>query len=466
MMEQTHEGEQLMSPEDASESPESKTSRADADDLVADSVMHSETSSPEAASPEESSTEISASLEEDQLGTEAHPISKLQKLVAEAENAKEPEPAGPEEVAEPVSAVEASAMATPDQASQAEEPPPLPVGDDPLTAARDVMDRLRARVKAQVLGRDEVIDLVLVALLADGHVLLEDFPGSGKTTLAKSLGTSILGALEESASADGNADGPPIVSFRRIQFTPDLLPSDVTGVSVFDAASHSFQFREGPIFAHVVLADEINRTSPKVQAAMLEAMAEKQVTVDNVTYPLDELFFVIATQNPLDLAGTYPLPVAQLDRFLFKIRMHHIDRDAELEVLESWRRRRDVEREDLARVSRDELMAARRAIDEHVAIDERIQSTLVDMAQEIRADDRVLQGCSTRSLVLMLPALQALAAMRGRDYVSADDLVTLAPRVLEHRLEPAPGLSNMDMVIEEALGRAVEGLSRSTLRKR
>ena len=195
-----------------------------------------------------------------------------------------------------------------------------------LDEATAVASRLRQRLRAVICGRDETIDLVLVALLADGHVLLEDYPGSGKTTLAKTLGGSIAEA--------GAEDGLPV--FRRIQFTPDLLPSDVTGVVVFDPERNLFEFRRGPVFAHVVLADEINRTSPKVQAALLEAMGEKQVTVDDRTHPLDELFFVIATQNPLDLAGTYPLPIAQLDRFLFKVRMGHISRDAELEVIAGY----------------------------------------------------------------------------------------------------------------------------------
>jgi MoxR-like ATPase len=327
---------------------------------------------------------------------------------------------------------------------------------DPLGEAIEVMERLRRRLRAQVLGRDEVIDLVLVALLSDGHVLLEDFPGSGKTTLAKALGNSIV---------DDRSDDY-IASFRRIQFTPDLLPSDVTGVSVFDAASNRFRFRHGPIFAHVVLADEINRTSPKVQSAMLEAMAEKQVTVDNVTYPLDELFFVIATQNPLDLAGTYPLPVAQLDRFLFKIRMEHIDRASELEVLNTYRERRDTERRDLPRVTRTQVLEARRAVDERVAIDDQVKECLVDIARTVRADERVLQGSSTRSLVLILPALQALAALRGRDYVSSDDIQTLVPRVLGHRIELAPGVGEMQVVIDEAMEQSIEGLARSTLRRR
>ena len=324
-----------------------------------------------------------------------------------------------------------------------------------LDDAAIVLERLRARIRAQVLGRDEVIDLVLIALLADGHVLLEDFPGSGKTTLAKTLGASIVDERDDDA----------IEAFRRIQFTPDLLPSDVTGITVFEPSTGRFHFRHGPIFAHVVLADEINRTSPKVQAAMLEAMAEKQVTVDDRTSKLDELFFVIATQNPLDLAGTYPLPVAQLDRFLFKIRMDHIERDAELEVLSTWQSRRDVRREDLPRVTRDQVLAARRIVDREVAVDARIRECLVDVVRAIRDDERVVQGPSTRSLVLMLPALQARAALAGRDYVSADDLEALAPRVFGHRIELAPGVTDLDLVLADSLAGAVEGLARSTLRR-
>jgi MoxR-like ATPase len=325
-----------------------------------------------------------------------------------------------------------------------------------LAQASDVMMRLRARMLAQVKGRDEVIDLVLVALLSDGHVLLEDFPGSGKTTLAKSLGSSIV---------DDSGD-ERIADFRRIQFTPDLLPSDVTGVSVFDATTHRFSFRPGPIFASVLLADEINRTSPKVQSAMLEAMAEKQVTVDNHTYPLSPLFFVIATQNPLDLVGTYPLPVAQLDRFLFKIRMQHIDRTAELEVLQTYRERRDTVRADLPRVTRAEVLGARRAIEDHVAVGPELMECLVDLSATLRADARVVHGNSTRSLVLMIPALQALAALRGRDYVRSEDIEALAPRVLGHRVELAPGVADFDTVLRECLAGPLETLQRSTLRRR
>ncbi|MEM1183237.1 MAG: AAA family ATPase [Acidobacteriota bacterium] len=407
----------------------------------------------------EASEPDAADLDEDLLETEQNPLPRLKDIAMSAKASAPVETSEPVENPEPAEASDADGAPPPGSGPT---PDPAPAAPEPLEAAKQVLERLRARMRAQVLGRDDVIDLVLVALLADGHVLLEDFPGSGKTTLAKSLGTSITAAVADAVA--GEPADAPVAPFRRIQFTPDLLPSDVTGVSIFETTTSTFSFRRGPIFAHVVLADEINRTSPKVQSAMLEAMAEKQVTVDNVTYPLDSLFFVIATQNPLDLAGTYPLPVAQLDRFLFKIRMEHIDRDAELEVLSTWRSRRNVEREDLPKVTRADVLAARRAIDEEVAIDPRIQEALVDIAQAVREDERVLQGCSTRSLVLMLPALQALAALEGRDYVTGDDIARLAPRVLGHRLELVPGLSNTQDVIEDAVGKAIEGLSRGTLK--
>ncbi len=325
-----------------------------------------------------------------------------------------------------------------------------------LAAATQALQNLITKVKSQVLGRDDVIELAVIALIADGHVLLEDFPGSGKTTLAKALGEAI-------ASDEDHADSAgDIVPFRRIQFTPDLLPSDITGVPVFDSNSNNFHFRHGPLFAHVVLADEINRTSPKVQSAMLEAMGEKQVTVDNVTYPLDSLFFVIATQNPLDLVGTYPLPTPQLDRFLFKITMQHIERDAELEVLDTYKQRRDG-LGSAQTVKRSEVLAARSAIDELVTISPAVKTALVDISRNLRDDDRVLQGNSTRSMVLMLPALQAAAALRNRDYVSASDIELLLPRVLGHRIELAPGVSELTRILRECMAEPMERLAKSTL---
>lgn len=330
--------------------------------------------------------------------------------------------------------------------------------DNALDHAREVMMRLTNAVKAQVLGRDDVIELALIALMSDGHVLLEDFPGSGKTTLAKALGEAII----DDQTADHKHSTVPIVPFRRVQFTPDLLPSDVTGSSVFDASTNSFHFRHGPIFAHVVLADEINRTSPKVQAAMLEAMGEKQVTVDNQTYALDPLFFVIATQNPLDLVGTYPLPTPQLDRFLFKLTMVHVERDAELEVLNTWQSRRDKSAARIY-VGRTEILQARHAIDAGVYISAAIKTALVDISRALRSDERILQGNSTRSLVLILPALQVLAAMRGRNYVNADDLETLLPPVLTHRVELAPGSADFTKILRDCMRAPMETLARSTL---
>jgi MoxR-like ATPase len=325
-----------------------------------------------------------------------------------------------------------------------------------LRQASDVGQRLRARLAAAVKGREDVIELLLVALLADGHVLLEDYPGSGKTTLARALGASI----SESAGSTKH-----ISAFRRIQFTPDLLPSDITGTNVMQLETSSFVFRRGPIFAHVVLADEINRTSPKVQAAMLEAMAEKQVTVDDETHRLDELFFVIATQNPLDLAGTYPLPTPQLDRFLFKIAMKHITREAELEVLAAYPRPHLDYAADKPGVTRDEVLLARRALREGVVLDPAFRESLVDLARSLRSDKRVLQGASTRSLVLLLPALQARALLAGRDYVSPHDLEVLAPHVFGHRLEVAPGIDDIAAIVKEHTAREVEKLSRKALRR-
>ena len=327
--------------------------------------------------------------------------------------------------------------------------------DTELTEALATLNALASNVKQQVLGRDDVIDLVIIALIADGHVLLEDFPGSGKTTLAKALGESII-SEDKAERADSS-----IVPFRRIQFTPDLLPSDVTGVPVFDANSNAFHFRHGPLFAHVVLADEINRTSPKVQSAMLEAMGEKQVTVDNVTYPLDDLFFVIATQNPLDLVGTYPLPTPQLDRFLFKITMTHIDRASELDVLDTYKERRDGAGS--SGVTRSAVLRARKIIDEAVSISPVVKETLVDISQNLRNDERVLQGNSTRSMVLMLPALQVAAAMQNRNYVSAADIELLLPRVLGHRIELAPGVSDIEKILRENMQGPMENLARSTI---
>ena len=322
-----------------------------------------------------------------------------------------------------------------------------------LTEAKQVAEIIRTRMKYDVMGRDEVIELALISLFSGGHMLLEDYPGSGKTTLAKALGESI--DLGES-SAQRLIKAP----FRRVQFTPDMLPSDITGVMVFDGQKNDFYFRPGPVFSFVLLVDEINRTSPKVQSAMLECMAEGQVTVDNQTYSLDNLFFVIATQNPLDSVGTYPLPVAQLDRFLFKVKMDHIDRQSELEVLNAWGIPR--ERQELEKVTRDQVVKAKATIRNDIFVHDAVKTCLVDFASTLRSDKRCLQGVSTRSLVQAIPALQARAMLSGRDYVSAEDIQALASHIFSHRLTVIPGVKDVDTLVQEALKVPLESLTKAT----
>jgi len=333
---------------------------------------------------------------------------------------------------------------------------PPPSGLVSLSEVRQVAERVRGWMRDNVMGRDDVIELVLVALFGDGHVLLEDYPGSGKTTLANALGNAI--------SDDQDATGDRLPAFRRVQFTPDLLPSDVTGVLVFDPDSANFHFRRGPVFAYILLVDEINRTTPKVQSALLEALAEKQVTVDNTTHKLDPLFFVIATQNPLDAVGTYPLPLAQLDRFLFKIKMRHISRDAELEVLKTWGAPREATK--LAKVARSEIIAARKLIRQIVFVSPAVHECLVDIARALRSDKRVLQGVSTRSLVLAIPALQTLAMLRGRDFVAPEDIEQLVIPIFQHRMELVPGVEDVGQVIKEVIKQPLDTLAKNALRGR
>lgn len=318
--------------------------------------------------------------------------------------------------------------------------------------AHTVASRLIEATEKVIKGRTDTIKLIVSALFADGHVLLEDYPGSGKTTLTKTLGHLI------SYSAQAGAEH--IVQFRRIQFTPDLLPGDVLGVTIFEPKSGSFRFIHGPVFAHIVLADEINRTGPKVQAAFLECMAEKQVTIDNVSYPLDKLFFVLGTQNPLDIAGTYPLPQVQLDRFLFKIPMPYVDAATEVAIL-SEHASIVKEAASMSPVcSREEILAAREAT-QAVQLKASVREAIVDIVQSTRGTPLIQFGASTRAALMFQSAVQAWALVNGRDYVTEDDLKYVAPYVLLHRLRFHGGAGDPKRALDELMSPHLEKLIRA-----
>jgi len=295
-----------------------------------------------------------------------------------------------------------------------------------ISLAHTTARKLRSSLEEVIKGRRDTVNLLLAALFADGHVLLEDYPGSGKTLITKTLGRLISGK-------QGNNTPDYILPFRRIQFTPDMLPGDVLGVNVFDQKSGAFHFIHGPVFAHIVLADELNRTGPKVQSAFLECMAEKQVTIDNKTHPLDKLFFVIGTQNPLDLAGTYPLPIVQLDRFMIKIPMSYVDHPTEVEILANHA---EILRgaETLEPVcSRDDILTAREATDQ-VHISPAVRECIVDIVQATRDSSMVIFGASTRAAIMFQQILKGWAIVHEKDYVSEDDLKFMLPYVLLHRI--------------------------------
>jgi MoxR-like ATPase len=304
-----------------------------------------------------------------------------------------------------------------------------------LEHVQQLAARIVTNVEQVIIGKRQIVELVLVALLCRGHVLIEDVPGTGKTMLAKSIARSI-----------GS-------SFKRIQCTPDLLPSDVTGVSIFNQQTREFEFRPGPIMAQIVLADEINRATPKTQSALLEAMEERQITVDGITYPLPQPFVVLATQNPIEYEGTFPLPEAQLDRFLVRVHLGYADRLDEIAILK--RQREGHPLETLSKVVEiDELLALQEAI-KQVHVDDLIVEYIVALTTATRNHPDVYLGASTRGALALYRAAQAWAALNGRDYVTPDDIKTLAMPVLAHRLivSPAARVRNVtaQAVIEEVL---------------
>jgi MoxR-like ATPase len=273
--------------------------------------------------------------------------------------------------------------------------------------------RIIENVERVIVGKADVIELLMVVLLSEGHVLLEDVPGIGKTTLAKALAQSLS------------------CSFKRIQFTPDLLPSDVTGIQWFNQKKQEFEFRPGPIIAQIVLADEINRATPRTQSALLEAMQERQVTVDGETLPLPQPFMVIATQNPIELEGTFPLPEAQVDRFLMRIALGYPSEAEEHEILLRYEREDPLD--DLEAVVEAGPILEMRAAVRRIKMAEPVRSYLVNVARATRNNPAVELGVSPRGTLALYRASQALAALRGRDFVIPDDIKHLAPFVLTHR---------------------------------
>jgi MoxR-like ATPase len=287
-----------------------------------------------------------------------------------------------------------------------------------LDTVKQFAERISQNVEQVIVGKRNAVELLLVALLCRGHVLLEDVPGTGKTVLAKSIARSI-----------GS-------SFKRIQFTPDLLPSDVTGISIFNQQSREFEFRPGPIFAQIVLADEINRATPKTQSAMLEAMEERQITVDGTTYALPAPFIVLATQNPIEYEGTFPLPEAQLDRFLLRLNLGYPSRLDEIAILKRQRQAHPLD--SLLTVAQiDDLLRLQGAIKE-VYVDDLIEEYIVGITTATRHHEDIYLGASTRGSLALYRTAQAWAAIKGRDYVTPDDVKDLADSVLGHRLIVSP----------------------------
>jgi len=296
---------------------------------------------------------------------------------------------------------------------------------------------IASNVETVIQGKREAIEMLLLALVSEGHVLVEDVPGVGKTQLAKSLARSIEGA------------------FNRIQFTPDLLPSDVTGISVWDRDRREFEFKPGPIFANVVVGDEINRASPKTQSSLLEAMAERQVTSDGVTRELPAPFMVIATQNPLEHEGTYPLPEAQLDRFMMRIVIGYPSREKELEILNTHGVRSTFH--DLKPVVDVATVHEMVRIASQVAVSESVKNYIVDLAEGTRLHPDIMLGASPRSTLYLQTLARSRAASKGRDYVMPDDIKALAAPVLSHRISMRPEAQmrgeTISDLIEDVLGR-------------
>jgi MoxR-like ATPase len=309
-----------------------------------------------------------------------------------------------------------------------------------------VARRIINNIATVIVGKNHVIEQALATLIAEGHILIEDVPGVGKTMLAKSIATSIG------------------CSFKRIQFTPDLLPSDVTGISVYNQQKGEFEFREGPIMAQVVLADEINRATPKTQSALLEAMEEHQVTVDGVTHYLQSPFLVMATQNPVEYEGTFPLPEAQLDRFLMRISLGYPEFMEEMAIIEQQEQAHPIE--NLQPVATPEEVIALQQAAKSVYVDQLVRQYIVSLTEATRTHREVSLGASPRASLGLFRSARALALVRDRDYVIPDDIKQLAPPVIAHRLVLSPsarmrGMQSTDVVTDLLSNVPVPGVTRA-----
>jgi len=299
----------------------------------------------------------------------------------------------------------------------------------------EIANRMMDNIEKVIIGKRDTIQLTMLALLTQGHLLIEDVPGVGKTMLAR--------AISKSTGC----------SFRRIQFTPDMLPSDVTGVSVFNQKTREIEYRAGPVVSQIVLADEINRATPKTQSALLEAMEERQVTVDGITYPLPTPFLVLATQNPIEYEGTFPLPEAQVDRFMMRINLGYPEEKEEIAILDSQQRRHPIT--DLGQViSADELMAAQGELQD-IFVSDLIKEYIVAITRATRKHPDVYLGVSPRGSLALYKTARALAAVNGRDYVIPDDVKRLAIPTLAHRVIISPSARIKDVsaraIVEETL---------------
>ena len=281
-------------------------------------------------------------------------------------------------------------------------------------AVQDLRQKLKDNIQQVIIGKDEIIDQLIIGLLCEGHVLLEDVPGMGKTVLAK--------ALSKSLSAD----------FARIQFTPDLMPSDLTGINYFNQKEGAFRFRKGPLMNQIILADEINRATPRTQSSLLEAMAEHQITVDGETHALEAPFFVIATQNPVETKGTFPLPEAQLDRFFMQLKMGYPTVQEEMDILKRFKKKDPLT--DLVGVVSPRDLKEAQACVQDVRITDEVMAYLIALTQATRKHPDVELGISPRGTMALFSAARAQAAMLGRDYVLPDDIKEVAPAVLAHRM--------------------------------